>query len=192
MKLGFLAIISTIFFLGCSSDTSANVRSVYMLLDPSPEELKYKKKLQETFAFIINDLSPGDSLAIHTPYEIFSIDFSKDASKAYIQKRDFRRKVLAYIHNIKPKIEAKFIPTLEKAKAYLDKKIAYRKSIIYCNTTKSVPLKSQDLDGYTISMLNLGNKSEDLSKIKTEVEMANGRFLVASSINELQDALSFK
>jgi hypothetical protein len=163
-----------------------------MLLDPSPEELKYKDKLQETFAFIINDLSPGDSLTIHTPSEIFSIDFSKDDSQAYVQKRDFRRKVLSYIKDIKPKIKAKILPTLEKAKAYLDKKIAYRKSIIYCNAAKSVPLKNQNLDGYTISMLTLSEKQEDLTQIKTEVEMANGRFLIARNINDLQEALSFK
>ncbi len=192
MKSVLLAIFAATLFFGCSTDTSSNVRSVYMLLDPSQEELKHKEKLQETFAYIINDLSPGDSLAIHTPSEILAIDFSLDASQAYIQKRDFRRKVLSYIEAISPKLEAKVSPTLEKAKAYLDGKMASRKSIIYCNTQKSIPLKADNLEGYTISMLNLSDTQEDLTEFKTKIEMANGRFLVASSVTELQDALDYR
>lgn len=179
-------------FLGCEAHPGANVRSVYMLLDPSKHELAQKDKLTETFAHVINDLSPGDSLAIHTPHELLSIDFSKDASTAYIQKKNFRRKMLAYIKNIQPKIKAKILPTIAKAKAYLDTKIALHKSIIYCNPNKHVALNTDDLEGYTISMLNLSNNSEDLTHIKTKIETANGRFFIASNINELNAVLSYR
>ena len=187
-----LAMLATYTFLGCETHPGANMRSIYMLLDPTKDELAHKSKLQETFAHIINDLSPGDSLAIHTPHEVLSIDFSKDASKAYFQKRDFRRKMLTYIKDFKPKLEAKILPTIAKAKAYLDTKIALHKSIIYCNPDKHVNLNTDNLQGYTISMLNFGNVQEDLTHVKTKIETAKGRFLVASNINELNAVLSYR
>lgn len=196
MRFLLLSTLATffigIYFSACTTEAGANVRSIYLLLDPSKEELVHKEKLQKTFSYIINDLSPGDSLAIHTPHEILTIDFSKDASKAYFQKRNFRRKMVAYIKNLKPKFEAKIRPTLDKAKAYLDKKIALHKSIIYCNPKKHLTLNADDLEGYTISMLNLTNKKEDLTHVKTKVETANGRFLVASNIDELTQALDYR
>lgn len=184
--------IIAIYFSACTTEAGANVRSIYMLLDPSKEELAHKEKLQETFSYVINDLSPGDSLVIHTPHEILSIDFSNDDSKAYVQKRNFRRKMMDYIKNLQPRLEAKIRPTLDKAKAYLDTKIALHKSIIYCNPNKHLTLNSDDLEGYTISMLNLSNKKEDLHHVKTKVETANGRFLVASNIDELTAALAYR
>ena len=186
------AFIIGIYFSACTSKPGANVRSVYMLLDPSQQELTHKEKLQETFAYVINDLSPGDSLAVHTPHEILTIEFSTDVFKAYVQKRDFRRKVLDYIKSLKPKFKASFLPTIAKAKAYLDTKIAYHKSIIYCNPNKGLALNTDDLEGYTISMLNLANIKEDLTHIKTKIETANGRFLIASNIDELDAALAYR
>lgn len=196
MRFLILSTLATyliaIYFSASTTKAGANVRSIYMLLDPSKEALAHKEKLQETFSYIINDLSPGDSLAIHTPHEILTIDFSKDASKAYIQKRNLRRKVIAYIKDLKPKLEAKIRPTLNKAKAYLDKKIALHKSIIYCNPDKHLTLNTDDLEGYTISMLNLSSKQEDLAPVKSKVETAKGRFLVASTIDELTQALAYR
>lgn len=188
----FTIIFITLTFLGCDTHPGTNVRSVYMLLDPSKHELSQKDKLTKTFTYIINDLSPGDSLAIHTPHEILAIDFSKDASTAYEQKKNFRRKMLTYIKNLTPKIKAKILPTIAKAKAYLDTKIALHKSIIYCNPNKHVALNSDDLEGYTISMLNLTNADHDLTHVKTKIETANGRFLVASNVNELNAVLSYR
>lgn len=196
MRFLFLSTLATllisIYFSACTTKAGANVRSIYMLLDPSKEELAHKEKLQETFSYVINDLSPGDSLVIHTPDEILSIDFSKDDSRAYIQKRNFRRKIMAYIKNFQPKLKAKITPTLDKAKAYLDTKIALHKSIIYCNPDKHLTLNTDNLEGYTVSMLNLNNKQEDLTHVKTKVETAKGRFLVASNIDELTAALAYR
>lgn len=187
-----LILIVSLYFSACSSDTTANVRSIYMLLNPSTKSINDTKSMQKTFAYIINDLSPGDSLAIQTPHEVLAINFSEDASKAYVQKRDFRRKVLAYIKNFKPELQAKLLPTLAKAKAYLETKIAYHKSIIYCNPAQDIPIQTQDLEGYTVSLVNFSQQATNLVQLKNEIEMANGRFLVASNVKELAHALSFK
>ncbi len=196
MKLLFLSIVSALLFtlisVGCSSKNVNNSRSVYMLLHPSKETLKEPQKLQKTFEHVINDMSPGDSIAIHADNEILSIDFSKDHSKAYVQKRDFRRKVIDYIHALKPKIASNFLPSLQKAKLYLDRKIALHKSIIYCNPYIDLNLKEQDLEGYTISMIDFFQTLNNISALKQKIENAKGRFVVASSLSELNDALSFK
>lgn len=196
MKLLFLSIISALLFtfisVGCSSKNVNNSRSVYMLLHPSKETLKEPQKLQQTFEHVINDMSPGDSIAIHANDEILSMDFSKDHSTAYVQKRDFRRKVIDYIHALKPKIASSFLPSLQKAKLYLDKKIALHKSIIYCNPNIDLGFKEQDLEGYTISMIDFFQPLSNVSDFKQKIENAKGRFVVASSLSELNDALAYK
>ena len=185
-------LIISIGFTACGSESKAHARSIYMLLDTSKKTLTALAKIRETFTHIINDLSPGDSLAINTSKELFTIDFSKDASKAYTQKRDFRRHVINYLKSIKPQLKDTFLPSIANAKAFLEKKMALKKSIIYVNTPNSIPVHTDDLEGYTISMYDLKDSQKDFSTLKTEIETANGSFIVASNINDLNQVLSCK
>ena len=196
MKLVLLSLITIltigIGFSACGSETKTHARSIYMLLDTSKKTLAAAKKVTETFIHVINDLSPGDSLAIHTSGELLAVEFSKDASKAYTQKRDFRRKFIAYVKAIKPKLKERFIPSIAKAKAFLDKKIAIKKSIIYFNTPHNISLHTDNLEGYTVSMFDLKDTAKDFSTLKSKVETANGSFVLASNINDLNQVLNYK
>jgi hypothetical protein len=196
MKLVLLSVITIltigIGFSACGSETKTHARSIYMLLDTSKKTLSAANTLSEAFTHVINDLSPGDSLAINAEDELLAVEFSKDASKAYAQKRDFRRKVIAYIKDIKPKLKDKFLPSIAIAKAFLDKKIAMKKSIIYFNTPHNISLHTDNLEGYTISMFDLKDTPKDFSRLKTKVETANGSFVVASNIDDLNQVLSYK
>lgn len=194
MKVIFISIICAlaigIGISACSSEPQTHARSIYMMLDTSKKSLADENKLSQTLSHVINDLSPGDSLAINTSDEVLSIDFSKDAAIAYTQKRDFRRKMIGFIKNIKPKFKAKFLPSIAKAKAFLDKKLALKKSIIFLNTHQRIALHTKDLTGYTISLFNFKNK--DFSRLKSKVETAHGSFVVASNLNELNQVLAYR
>lgn len=176
----------------CTAQPKTYARSIYMLLDTSKETLKSPQKISDTLAHVINDLSPGDSIALETAEALWSVDFSEDASKAYVQKRDFRRKVMQLIKGIKPKSSHTELPAIAKVKAYLDQKEETKKTIIYFTKPSNIALQTQDLAGYTISMFNLSPQKETFQTLKGDVEMANGNFVVASTTHDLNQVLSYK
>ena len=99
---------------------------------------------------------------------------------------------MEFFKGIKPNLAQGILPTIANAKAYLDKKIASKKSIIYFSKPSSIALKTEDLDGYTISLFDLKTEKEKFKTLKTDVETANGNFILASSIDDLNQVLSYK
>ncbi len=190
----FVSVVTAVSIIGCGSGPLAQEhRGVYLLFSPTKERLAKLDQLQEMFEYIINDLSPGDEIIVDSNEQAFTVAFSKDPAQADQQKRSFRRQLKAYIAKLKPALACSVDNAIERAKEYLEKDQIRHKSIILCSSSKPLERAIDELDGYTVSLLNfIDQKIHDVTQLKERIEEADGEFVLASKLKDLDRVLAYR
>ncbi len=192
-----LLIVSALFYLGCSTNAptqSADHRGVYLLFSPTKARLAKIDVIKDMFTYIINDMSPGDTLVIDSAnHEPLQIELSKNPALAYEQKRAFRSNLDLFLKQIKPTQSCQIDNALVRAKEYLGKKNIKHRSILLCSDAKVLNRRVRRLDGITVSLLNfIDQKDIDIAKISQKIEKANGTLVVAAQLADLDKALRYR
>ena len=192
-----LLIVSAFLYLGCSTNVPTQAqdhRGVYLLFSPTKARLAKIDVIKDMFTYIINDMSPGDTLVIDSAnHEPLQIELSKNPALAYEQKRAFRSNLDLFLKQIKPTKTCQIDNALVRAKEYLSKKHIKHRSILLCSDAKVLKRRVRQLDGITISLLNfIDQKTLDISKIAKKIKKANGTLVVAAQLTDLDKALSYR
>ena len=189
----FLALLFSVTFLGCGKSFDAHTRGVYLLLSPTKERLAHKEQLKELLVFLVNDMSPGDTLYVDMPNnEVLKTSFSKEPAVAYRQKYELKKSLLAKLEALKPVVSCQVEDLFSRAKAFLSDEALAKKAILLCSTTKTLRHVPKSLEETTVSILTMIEKpKQSLQSIKQRIQEAEGRFILASRMEELNKVLSY-
>ncbi|MDH5464908.1 MAG: hypothetical protein OEW60_04715 [Thiovulaceae bacterium] len=189
--------LGSLLFWGCSTNVASyekENRGVYLLFSPTKERLAKMDVIKDMFTYIINDMSPGDTLVVDSAgYDPLRIELSKNPELAYKQKRAFRSSLDLFLKQLKPTKTCQIDNALARAKEYLSKKAIKHRSILLCSDAKVLKRRVRELDGMTVSLLNfIDEKKLDLQKLVQKIEGANGKLIVAAQLSDLDKALSYR
>ena len=211
IRLSGLLLLSSL-VVSCSNQAPTN-RGVYMLLDTSGTYTEELDQAQRVINYILASLEPGDSFAVarvdtgsFSEKDIVAkVRFEDRPSKANMQKRDFRDKVVQFIKNVKSSAYTDITGGMLQGIEWLTEAGTGKNTILIFSDLKEeikegyvrdIPLQ---LGKFSVVALNVSKLRSDnidpreyidrLANWQNRVESGGGSWQVVNDLERLESAL---
>ncbi len=208
-----VAVLGALLASACSEAPGAYNRGVYMLMDTSGTYTKELQKAQHIINYTLAKLSPADSFAVaridtgsFSEKDIVAkATFEGRPSIANQQKREFRKRIDDFVHNVKPAPYTDITGGLLQAIEYLNEKGTGHKTILIFSDLKedlekgyvrNIPLKLKGVDVVALNVTKLRSDNVDpreymdrLAAWRKKVEAGGGHWRVVNDLERLESVL---